>query len=211
MLKSFFKLSIFLAVVAALLILTADGLISKQSKYCYTELSDLPSAKVGLVLGTSKYVKKGSINLYYTYRLNAAKELYDAGKIEFILISGDNSTTAYDEPNTFKNDLIQMGIPAEKIILDYAGFRTLDSIVRAKAVFKEDNFIIISQPFHNERALFIAQSKHINAKAYNAKDVGERYGLKTKVREKFARVKTLIDLYLLNTQPKFFGDEIIIK
>ncbi len=210
MIKKTFKLLIFCSVLALLLVLLSDFIVSHQSKNCYESLASVSSAKVGLVLGTSKYVRSGNVNQYYQYRLNATKQLYDANKIKFVLVSGDNSTTSYDEPNTFKKDLIKMGIPAEKIILDYAGFRTLDSVVRAKEVFQEDNFILISQPFHNERALFIASRKGITAKAYNAKDVTYRYGFKTQLREKFARVKTCIDLFVLNTQPKFLGKKIKI-
>ncbi len=128
-----------------------------------------------------------------------------------MLVSGDNSTIHYDEPNMFKEDLIKMGIPSEKIFLDYAGFRTLDSVVRAKEVFQEDDFIIISQPFHNERALFIADQKDIKAIAFNAKSVGKSYGFKTQVREKLARVKTVLDLYILRTKPKFLGKKIFIS
>ncbi len=211
MLRKLFKLLIFFVLASGILIVVADKLVSAQSKNCYSSLSEVKSKKVGLVLGTSKYVQSGRVNLYYQYRLDAVKLLYDAEKIKFVLVSGDNSTTQYDEPNTFKEDLIAMGIPPEKIHLDYAGFRTLDSVVRAKEVFQEEDFILISQPFHNERALFIAASKNIQAKGFNAKDVGKRYGFKTKLREKFARVKTLLDLYLLNTQPKFLGEKLVIK
>ncbi|MFK7757131.1 MAG: vancomycin high temperature exclusion protein [Flavobacteriales bacterium] len=210
MIKKLFKILIICGLAALLCVLLSDYLISREAKNCYNSISEVSPAKVGLVLGTSKYVRSGNVNQYYQYRLNATKQLYDAQKIKYVLVSGDNSTTSYDEPNTFKRDLIKMGIPAEKIILDYAGFRTLDSVVRAKEVFQENNFILISQPFHNERALFIASRKGINAKGYNAKDVTYRYGFKTQLREKFARVKTCIDLFILNTQPKFLGDKITI-
>lgn len=196
--------------LALITVVSADYLVSKEAKNCYNSIGEVAPAKVGLVLGTSKYVRSGNINQYYQYRLNATKQLFDAHKIEYVLVSGDNSTTSYDEPNTYKKDLIKMGIPEDRIILDYAGFRTLDSVVRAKEVFQEDNFILISQPFHNERALFIAKRKGIEAKGYNAKDVTYKYGFKTQLREKFARVKTCIDLFILNTQPKFLGEKITI-
>lgn len=107
-------------------------------------------------------------------------------------------------------DLVAAGIPATHIFLDYAGFRTLDSILRSKAIFGADNITIISQPFHNERALFIANHKNVNAIAYNAADVSTMYGAKTAIREKMARVKVLVD-FLTNKQPKFYGDKISLR
>ena len=132
-----------------------------------------------------------------------------AKKIDYILISGDNGTNTYDEPTTMKNDLITKGIPASRIYLDYAGFRTLDSIIRAKEIFTLQKFTIISQKFHNERAIFIAENKGINAIGFNARDVNIHYGLKTQIRERFARVKMIIDL-LIGKQPKYLGKKIPI-
>jgi SanA protein len=175
----------------------------------YSELKDIPYNKVGLFLGTGKYLKSGSINLYYQYRIDAALTLFKAGKIDYILVSGDNSRQQYDEPTTIKNDLIAGGVPANRIVLDYAGFRTLDSVVRSNKVFGLDSFTIISQPFHNERALFLANQYNIDAVAYNAKDVSRYYGFKTRIREKLARVKMMLDL-LFGKQPKFLGEKVKI-
>jgi SanA protein len=112
---------------------------------------------VGLVLGTSQYLKNGYLNWYFKYRIEATVELYKKGKIDFILVSGDNSHKNYDEPTAFKNELIKRGIPADQIYLDYAGFRTLDSVVRAKEIFGQTSITIISQKFHNERAIYWSQ------------------------------------------------------
>ncbi len=173
-------------------------------------LNEIPKNRVGIVLGTASRLAQGGANPYYTYRIKAAVELYNANKVEFILVSGDNSTKYYNEPNTIKKDLIKGGIPAEKIFLDYAGFRTLDSMVRAKEVFGLDSVTVISQKFHNERAIYIAERKGLQAVGYNAKDVSTRNGLKVQFREYFARVKVFLDL-LFNTQPKFYGDKVEIK
>ena len=179
--------------------------------YVYDNIEQLPHNKVALLLGTSKYLTRGgNINLYYKYRIEAAVELYQSGKVDYILVSGDNSAIAYNEPVTIKKDLIAKGIPDEKIYLDYAGFRTLDSVVRAKEVFGQDSFTIVSQPFHNKRAVYIAKWKNINAIGYNAQDVSFRYGLKIMIREKFARVKMLLDL-LTGKSPKFLGKKIEIQ
>lgn len=173
-----------------------------------TEL--IPKNKVGLVLGTSKKLSSGHPNPYYSYRIKATVELFKAEKIDFVLVSGDNGSRYYNEPTTFKKDLIKAGIPGDKIFLDYAGFRTLDSMVRAKAVFGLEEVTIISQKFHNERAIYLAERKGLKAIGFNAKDVEGRQGNKVRFREYFARVKVFLDL-LMNTQPKFFGERIEIK
>lgn len=176
----------------------------------FNNTAEIPVNKVGLLLGTAKYLQGGTINLFYQYRINAAVKLYKAGKIEYILVSGDNGSKSYDEPTTFKEDLIAQGIPEDKIILDYAGFRTLDSVVRSKEIFQQESITIISQQFHNERAIAIANAKGINAVGFNAKDVGGRNGLKVEVREIFARVAMCIDL-VIGKQPKFLGEKIAIQ
>lgn len=180
----------------------------KAKDNIYSDVSLIPKNKVGLVLGASKYAPSGNINLFYKYRINAVVALYKAGKIDYILVSGDNSRKDYDEPSDFKNDLIAKGIPEHKIFLDYAGFRTLDSIVRSKKIFGQNSITIISQKFHNERALYIANHFNIKAVAYNAKDVLHG-GTKTHLREYLARSKASLDL-VFNVQPKFLGDPILI-
>lgn len=175
----------------------------------YTEASIIPTNKVGLLLGTSPKLKNGNNNLYFDYRILAAVELYKAGKIKYILISGDNRREDYNEPEEMKKALMQKGIPEKFIYLDYAGFRTLDSVVRAKEVFGQNQLTIISQRFHNERAIYLAEKNGINAIGYNAKDVNAYAGLKTNIRELLARVKMFIDL-AIDKQPHFLGEKIII-
>ncbi|MBR9861557.1 vancomycin high temperature exclusion protein [bacterium] len=182
----------------------------KSQPFLYEDPNRVPEHKVGLVLGTSKYAMSGNVNLYYKYRIDAVVELYNAGKIKYVLISGDNGTPEYNEPQTIKEDLIRRGIPAEKIFLDYAGFRTLDSVVRAWKIFGQNSFIVISQRFHNERAIYIARSYGIRAIGFNAQGVGRNYGFKTKIRERLARDKMVLDL-LFNKQPKFLGEKIEIE
>lgn len=176
----------------------------------YDSVTTIPKNKVGLLLGTAKFLHDGSVNLYYTYRIDAAVELFKAQKVNFILVSGDNSTEAYDEPTTFEEDLIKRGVPADKIYKDYAGFRTLDSIVRSKEIFGQDSITIISQPFHNERAIYIASRRGVTAIGYNSEKVGVEYGYKVQIRERLARVKMMLDL-LFGKTPKFLGKPIEIK
>ena len=176
----------------------------------YWNVENIPKNRVGLVLGPSNKLVGGGSNPYYTHRIKATLELYKAGKIDFVLVSGDNGSLYYNEPNVFKKDLIKGGIPAENIFLDYAGFRTLDSMVRAKAIFGLDNVTVISQKFHNERAIYLAEKKGLHAIGFNADGISLHQGLKVQLREYFARVKVFIDL-ALNTQPKFLGEKIEIK
>lgn len=219
--KPFFKKIFRIKIVVTLLIITvllsitaiifADKTITSKSKnYIYSDISEIPRNRVGLVLGTSKFLQNGQINLYYKYRIDAAIELYRAGKISYIVVSGDNSRKNYDEPSQMKSDLVAGGVPEKVIFLDYAGFRTWDSVVRIKDIFSQSGFTVISQRFHNERAVYIAHKHGFDAVAFNAKDVSKYYGFKTNLREKFARVKVFVDL-LTNKKPKFSGEKIEIE
>ncbi|MDV7140189.1 ElyC/SanA/YdcF family protein [Maribacter sp. TH_r10] len=197
--------------IGFLLILTCNAVIESGAKgKTYSGLTAIPKNKVGLVLGTAKKLVGGQPNPYYSNRIHATVELYKANKIEFVLVSGDNGTIYYNEPSTIKKDLVAEGIPSERIFLDYAGFRTLDSMVRANVVFGLDNVTVISQKFHNERAIYIANQKGLNAIGYNAEDISRKQGLKVQLREYLARVKVFIDL-LMKTEPKFYGNPIEIK
>ncbi|WP_417876801.1 SanA/YdcF family protein [Winogradskyella sediminis] len=201
-----FKILILTGICMIFVVFATFHWISFKAKgLTYDDIDTIPKNKVGLVLGASKWAPSGNINLFYKHRVDAAVALYKAGKIDYILVSGDNGRKDYDEPTDFKNDLVANGIPAEHIFLDYAGFRTLDSIVRAKKIFGQNAITIISQKFHNERAIYIAQHNDIDAVAYNAKDV-----YKTPPREYLARTKARLDL-LFNVTPKFLGDKIAIK
>ncbi|WP_437371433.1 SanA/YdcF family protein [Maribacter litoralis] len=211
MLKKILKIFGLLLILLVLIIFACNIIISSTANgKTFTDISSTPKNRVGLVLGTSNKLTNGSPNPYYTYRIDATKALYNAGKIEFILVSGDNGSIYYNEPDTFKKDLVKAGIPEHVIFLDYAGFRTLDSMFRAKFIFGLDHVTVISQKFHNERAIYIAKQKGLNAIGFNAQDVSTSQGLKVQLREYLARVKVFIDM-LLNTQPKFYGTTVEIK
>jgi len=201
-------LSVLLVVFSILL---ANYQVNKSTEDAlYDSVDTIPYNKVGLVLGTTKYLQNGYVNLYYSYRINATIALYNAGKISDVLVSGDNGSKLYDEPTAFKEDLIKGGIPENHIYLDYAGFRTLDSMVRAKKVFGQTSITVISQKFHNQRAVFISNSIGVNAVGFNAKNVSSSYGFKTNMREKLARVKVFVDI-IFRVSPKFLGPRIEIK
>ena len=191
-------------------ILISNLAVEKNAKNkTFSNIEDIEKNKVGLVLGTAKELKNGNINLYFKYRIEATIKLYKSGKIDYVLVSGDNGTKDYDEPTDFKNELIKRGIPESKIYLDYAGFRTLDSVVRANKIFGQDRLTIISQKFHNERAIYLAENNGISAVGYNAKDISGRYGIKVKLREYLARTKVFLDI-IFRVKPKFLGEKIEI-
>ena len=201
--KYFWRGTILLSLWLLLVIIACNVQVDrKTANALYSDVNAVPTCEVGLLLGTNPYLKNGQPNKYFLYRIDAAVALYKAGKIEYILVSGDNHRNDYNEPEEMKRALIDKGIPEERIVLDYAGFRTLDSVVRAKEVFGYDTFIVISQRFHNERALFLAKHHGIQAIGFDAQDVTAYYGFKTRVREYLARTKLFVDLWF-EVQPKF--------
>lgn len=169
-----------------------------------TEL--VPDNDVGLVLGTGKLTRRGNPNLHFNQRIAAAASLYHAGKVRFLLVSGDNHVASYDEATDMRDALMAAGVPADAITRDYAGFRTLDSIVRAKIVFGLTRCTIISEDFHCPRAIWIAQRHGLDAVAFAAPDVdSRRWTWRVKAREHLARAWCALDLYVLHRGPKFDG------
>jgi len=193
--------------IVILMLAVAIGLdqwISLRTQpYIYDEVQSLPHRQVGVVLGTSKYYRTGVINQYYLYRIQGAINAYNSGKVKYLLLSGDNAQQSYNEPSTMRRDLIAAGMPSSDIVLDYAGFRTLDSIVRTRKVFDTNDFIIITQRFHCERALFIALHMGIQAQCFAVPS--PKNMLSVRSREIFARLGALTDLYLLKREPRFLG------
>lgn len=195
---------------AALLLAYGEWVVSESRHYTYDDVDAVPYNRVALVLGTSKYLIGGGTNHYFQTRIRAATELYNNGKVDYILVSGDNATLQYNEPRQMRRALIKAGIPARAIYSDYAGFRTLDSIVRAREVFGQARFTVVSQAFHNERAIFIARHFGIEAVGFNAQDPSAYQGIRTRVREVFARLMGVLDLYILDKGPKFLGQPVNI-
>lgn len=173
-------------------------ILRKTEHEIYKNIKNIPKNEVGLVLGTSKLNQNGEENLFYKYRIEAAAKLYYEGKIKTLILSGNNDSKYYNEPLDMKKSLTKLGIPAESLICDYRGVRTYDSILRAKNVFNNKNITIISQKFHDVRALFLAKQFGINAVAYAAQDVPLGYANKTLLREYLARPKAILDVYVLH-------------
>jgi len=195
-----------LFIVGILTLYSIDRYIVKVGNDMYSSTKEVPQKKAALLLGTAKYMRGGGKNYFYTYRIRAAVALWKEGKVKAIVVSGDNGTKYYDETTTMYDDLVKAGIPEKYVTKDYAGFRTLDSVVRAEAIFDLKDYIIISQKFHLERALFIAKAKGQKAIGFVAKDIpGTPAAYKMKAREYLARAKAFLDVYILHTEPKFYG------
>lgn len=185
--------------------------ISANAFETYDSLNNIPHNEVGLLLGTSSKMSDGQPNPFFNNRIRAAAMLYRKGKIDYILVSGDNRHVSYNEPRQMTNALVRAGVPKDRIVSDYAGFSTIDSVARASKVFMLKKVTIISQEFHNERALFIAKHEGMEAIAFNAADptsILSHYSVY--IREFFARIKCILDIYFLNTQPTFLGEPVQI-
>ena len=190
---------IFVLICIALLLICNKIVVNNAEGKVFSDIDSIKYNKVGLLLGTTPQARIGRItNYFFVYRIDAAEKLYKAGKIEKILISGDeNSLDGINEPVCMRDSLVARGVPADAIILDGKGYRTICSVVNANKIFGLKSFTIISQEFHNERALY--QAEHLgldveNIQAYNAEMPKSRRAYLTSIREYFARVKMFWDL-----------------
>ena len=204
-------LMIFLMPVAAILIVVLLCYYSVERaarNRLYEDPEDIPQRNAALLLGCAKKLPDGRNNLYFIYRTRSAAQLYHSGACKYIIVSGDNSRKDYDEPTDMQDALTQLGVPAEKIYRDFAGFRTLDSVVRAREIFGQKELIVVSQAFHNTRAIYLAEKHGLDAIGLNCRDVGSIGGLRTRLREYLARVKTVLDVSVFGTEPKFYGPKV---
>lgn len=203
-------LVVFLLVIAAFTVFVNIRVEKASADRIYTTVDSLPHNKVALLLGTNPLNRVGRPNSYFTNRIQTAAELFRAGKADYIIASGDNHTRQYDEPTAMRDSLIAHGVPGDRIILDFAGFRTLDSVVRAKEVFGCDSMTIISQADHNARALYLAAANGIEAVAISAPlKAGRRVRIRLALREWLARDKMMLDIWF-GKQPHFLGEKIEI-
>lgn len=201
------------AVIAAAVIAAvpfACDLAVGASATVHARATDVPHHRVALVLGTAPTVAGGRPNLYYRYRLEAAAELWRAGAVDGFLVSGDNGTTEYDEPTAMRENLAALGVPRRAITCDYAGFRTLDSVVRAKEVFGLDAVVVVSQAFHAERAVFLAQRHGLEAVGFAARTPSSRRTrAKNRAREVMARTLAVWDV-IVGTEPRYLGPPVAV-
>jgi SanA protein len=173
-------------------------IIASTRARVFYDVESIPFNNDGLVLGTGKLIEKSGINRHFVQRVDAAAALYRAGKVKRLILSGDKG---YDEPMEMKRALLQRGVPESALVLDNYGLRTLDSVVRARDIFKCSKLTIISERFHDFRALFLAHYFGVDAVAYAPEDLSVRWMIHSTAREYLARVKAVLDLYVLNTQP----------
>lgn len=179
-------------------------------KQIYHSVDDIPVRYVGLVLGCVKKVGPHD-NAFFNARVDAAAKLLQAGKVQFLLVSGDNDRDGQNEPQDMKDALIAKGIAADRIYCDYAGFRTLDSVARARQIFGQRDMTIISQKFHNERALYMARRFGLpDSVAFNAEDADPQWMFKMYLREIGARFIAVLDVEVLSTKPRELGDKVNI-
>jgi len=203
-----FRLPLYLF-VAGIVVCNLWIVLSTHSRI-FDSLDAIAPNTVGVVLGTSKKVAAGRPNLHFENRLSAAAALYHAGKVKHLLVSGYRDSQYYDEPRDMTKKLEELGVPSSAITSDQEGLRTLDSIIRAKKVFGLSEFTVISDDFHVSRALFIADRENIDAIAFRGESVGLTFSGKARVREYFARVKAVLDLYLLDTEPATIDEPVKI-
>lgn len=186
-----------LAIIVALCNISVDRNAEGRT---FSNINDVPTMQTALLLGTNPKTRDGKRpSSFYLARINATAELYKHGKFRQLIISGDRRE-GYDEPQTMRHDLIERGVPDSIIMMDGQGYRTLLSLRNSKQYFGIHDMIIISQKWHNERSIFLADKMNIKAVGYNADDVRHPRAIWTHIRELLARVKLFIDLYVTHRE-----------
>jgi len=210
-LKTLRRLGLLVLVVVVLAVigttLTNLMMIRRYSPQISADPGKLPRMPIALVLGTSNWSLNGEPSVHFQGRMQAAARLYRSGHAQRLLLSGANPSIHYNEPQRMREALLELGVPDDALQLDYAGRRTLDSVRRARDVFDADRLIIVSQPYHLYRALFLADADGLNAYGMAASGPSLQQRWRTEWREVFARVLAVLDIYLLDTKPHFPGND----
>ena len=186
-------------------------ILHRAKGHLHTSLEQVPANDVAIVLGTSPRIRGGWSNPFFEARMDAAAALIRSGKVRHLLLSGDNGRSSYDEPSAMQEALTKRGVSAEAMTLDYAGFRTLDSMARAREVFDLHRCTIVTDDFHQARAVFLAQKHGLEATGFVSKPVPWKWSKKTRTREIGSRVKAWLDIYILRTKPKFYGPKVELR
>jgi SanA protein len=200
-------LIIIFVLVAAFILISNIWIIQSTENSIFSDVSKVPYNDVALVLGTSNKLTDGSPNPFFENRIRTAAVLYHQKKVSHFILSGDNRSQYYNEPFAMKRALMKLGVPDSAITLDYAGMRTLDSVVRSKEIFGQDKLTIITQSFHSYRALFISGYYKIDAIAIITHEQPREDAPIVYWREYLARTKAVLDLYILKTAPRYLGDK----
>jgi len=158
--------------------------------WSFSEVAKVPAVDVALVLGTAPIGPEGGPNRYFVYRLDAAAALWKADKVKYFIVSGSG-----EEPTAMRAGLIERGVPAEAIYRDPAGYRTWDSVLRARDVYGQKRMVIVSQPFHLDRALFLARRAGIEAWGLEARDVDTPYSVFTELRRYPSALRAYYDVW----------------
>jgi SanA protein len=185
-------------VVLGVVLVCNIWIIAATKSQVFSEINSIPFNYDGLVLATGKSIEQGRVNQHFLRRVDAAAALYHAGKVKRLILSGDKG---HDEPMEMKRALLLRGVPESALVLDNYGLRTLDSVVRARDVFKCGKLTVISERFHDFRALFLSRYYGVDAVAYAPQDLPFRWMVRPMTRECLARVKAVLDLYVLKTKP----------
>ena len=187
---------VFVAIIIAGLAVVAGcelAVYNASKGRVYSDVEEIPHREVGLLLGTNPKGRRGGVNTFYNHRIDAAVALYEAGKVDRILISGAKKGSDYDEPQSMRKALVARGVPDSILILDGQGFHTIESIVRAKEVYQVDSVTVISQEFHNRRSLYMAKHNGLDAIAFNAANTTIlRWRVIMFLRERASRVKAVL-------------------
>lgn len=193
------------AVLGGLVLFSADQRVERcAAGRIYSDVGAVPAREYGLVLGTTRLVHGKHLNTYFYNRIHATVALYRAGKIQKIIVSGDNSRTDYNETGDMARELIAQGVAPEDVLSDYAGFRTLDSVVRARNLFGASELTVITQDFHCERAIYLAECHSIDAVGFAAEEHAPRSAIiRLRIREALARAIAVLDAEVLKTKPHF--------
>ena len=201
MLRRLIRLLVWTALLAAAAVVLINiGVVAGTTNSVYHRTDTLPDHDCALILGASPSVSGRTANPHFQNRVAAGLKLFRDGSVKRILASGD-AQGSYNESATMKRDLVAAGVPADKILTDEAGFRTLDSIVRALNVYHLTNVVIVTDEFHAYRAVFTARHFGLNASAFCSDEVKWEWSARTRLREYLARVQMVLDLYFLRTQP----------
>jgi SanA protein len=203
---SLWSVALLLAVIAA----CNAWLLNANSARIFRAASAVPQHDVALVLGTSPRAVGGGANPFFAGRMDTAAQLWREKKVRHFIVSGDNSRNDYNEPRAMRDALVKLGVPASAITLDFAGLRTLDSMVRAKEIFGASSLIVVTDDWHLPRALFLAEAAGVDAVGACSRDVAWTISKMTRVRECLSRVKAVADIYVLRTKPRFLGERVAL-
>ena len=186
------------AVAFVLVVLLANRwVINATDGMLYKDSSLMPDNEVGLVLGCSPFVSSGKPNPQFRGRMQAAADLYRLGKVKRLILSGANPDSRYNEPKKMREALLELGVPTEAMILDFAGDSTYESVDRAGKVFSLTSYTIVTQKYHAYRALFLARKLGMRAVAYQAPIEGvSGPGFRHPPREVFARLLAVLDVLI---------------